>query len=98
MKQFLITFIKKNRIVLGIILFFLIWMLFFDEYNMIRMRRDNLKLKSFKEESIYLKKKIEEDRMQLDKLQNNMEELERFAREEYLLKKDNEEVYIIIEE
>ena len=57
-----------------------------------------MKLKSFKEESIYLKKKIEEDRMQLDKLQNNMEELERFAREEYLLKKDNEEVYIIIEE
>jgi cell division protein FtsB len=31
-------------------------------------------------------------------LQNDSEALERFAREEYMLKKDNEEVFIIIED
>jgi cell division protein FtsB len=98
MKQLVIQFIKKYKIPLGIILFFLVWMLFFDEYNWLRINRESNKLKSLKEEREYLKKKIEEDREQLYILQNDPEELERFAREEYLLKKDDEEVYVIIEE
>lgn len=98
MKELIINIIKKYKLQLGIIFFFLVYMLFFDEYNWMRIRRDSHKLKSLKEERIYLLEKIEEDRQQLKIFQTDTEELERFAREKYLLKKDNEKVYVIIEE
>ena len=82
---------------MGIIFFFLIWMMFFDEYNWIRIRRDSLKLKALKREATYLRKKIEEDKDRLKELKSNPAELEKFARENYYMKKDNEDVYVIIE-
>ncbi|MDA3816221.1 MAG: septum formation initiator family protein [Prolixibacteraceae bacterium] len=97
MKEYLLNILKKYKIQLGLLLFFLVWMLFFDEYNWMRIQNDSQKLESLKEEKLYLKEKIEEDRQQLHTLQNDTEALERFAREEYMLKKDNEEVFIIIE-
>lgn len=91
-------FLKKYRIQLGILLFFMIWMLFADEYNWIRIRKDRQKLNKLKENREYLKQKIIDDRQQLDILDNDTQQLEKFAREKYLLKKDNEDVFIIIEE
>lgn len=98
MKHETITFIKKYKIQLGILLFFVIWMSFFDEYNWIRIRRDQNKLENLKEEREYLLQKIEQDRQQLRTLENDTQALEKFAREEYLLKKENEEIFIIVEE
>lgn len=98
MKQLVIQYIKRYKIQLGLLLFFLIWMLFFDEYNWLRMRNDKQKLDALKTEKAYLFQKIEEDRAQLKTLQTDTQELERFAREKYLLKQKNEEVFIIIEE
>lgn len=98
MKAYLLNIVKKYKIQLGLLLFFLIWMLFFDEYNWLRIRNDSQKLDNLKEERLYLKEKIEKDRQQLHTLQNDTEALERFAREEYMLKKEDEEVFIIIED
>jgi cell division protein DivIC len=97
MKQKLLHFVDKNKIYLGIILFFVVWMLFFDEYNWIRIRRDSLKLDALKKETEYLEKKIETDKAQLKALRTDTSELEKFAREKYLMKKPNEDVYVIIE-
>lgn len=91
-------FIKKYKIQLGILLFFLVWMMFFDEYSWLRIHNDQQKLDKMKEEREYLLQKIEEDRQQLRTLQNDTQALEKFARETYLLKKENEEVFIIVEE
>jgi cell division protein DivIC len=97
MKQRFFQFADKNKIYLGIILFFVVWMLFFDEYNWIRIRRDSLKYKALKKETEYLQKKIETDRTSLKALKTDTSELEKFAREKYLMKKQNEDVYVIIE-
>jgi cell division protein FtsB len=72
-------------------------MSFFDEYNWIRIKNDSQKLENLKEERIYLKSKISSERQQLKALQTDPEELEKFAREKYLLKKADEEVYLIQE-
>ena len=98
MKEYIIKTIKRYKIPLGIIIFFIIYMMFFDEYNWIRINKDSNKLQNLKEEKAYLLKKIEEDRSQLKTLQTDTQELEKFAREQYLLKKENEEVFIIQEE
>lgn len=98
MKQEIITFIKKYKIQLGILLFFVIYMSFFDEYNWLRIHRDKQKLENLKEEREYLLQKIDEDRQQIRTLETDSEALEKFAREQYLLKKENEEVFIIQED
>lgn len=98
MKETILKLVNRYKIPLGILLFFLIYMLFFDEYNWIRIHRDSKKLEALKNEREYLIKKIEEDRKTLQTLQTDTDELEKFAREQYLLKKDNEEVFIIQEE
>ena len=97
MKKKILHFVDKNKIYLGIILFFVVWMLFFDEYNWIRIRRDSLKYKTLKNETQYLKKKIETEKDNLQALKTDTAELEKFAREKYLLKKPNEDIYVIIE-
>lgn len=97
MKQKILQFVDKNKIYLGIILFFMVWMLFFDEFNWIRIRRDSLKLDAMKKETEYLQQKIETDKTRLKALKTDTSELEKFAREKYLMKKENEDVFIIIE-
>ncbi|TKG91095.1 septum formation inhibitor [Puteibacter caeruleilacunae] len=77
--------------------FFLVWLLFFDEHNIIR-RIDNYgKYKQLEEDVFYYKGKIKEDREKLNELTSNKENLERFAREQYLMKKENEDVFVVIE-
>lgn len=97
MKQRILQFVDKNKIYLGIVLFFVIWMLFFDEFNWVRIRRDKLKLDALKKEAEYLEQKIETDKSRLKALRTDTSELEKFAREKYLMKKENEDVYVIIE-
>jgi cell division protein DivIC len=90
--------LKKHQVYAGILIFFFIWMLLFDEYNWIRIFRDKQTLRDLKTDLQYYKEKIEEDRARLHALQTDPEELERFAREQYHLKKKNEELYLIIRE
>jgi cell division protein DivIC len=97
MKQRILQFVDKNKIYVGIVLFFLIWMLFFDEYNWIRIRRDSLKLRALKREAAYLQGKIESDRARLKDLKTDPSALEKYARENYFMKKDNEDIYVIEE-
>ncbi|MCF8357737.1 MAG: septum formation initiator family protein [Prolixibacteraceae bacterium] len=98
MKQALLRFLNKYKVYLIILAVFLVWILFFDEYNLIRIRRDNHKLKSLKQEAEYLQEKIEKDRERLNALKTDTAEVEKFARETYLLKKENEDVFVIVED
>jgi cell division protein DivIC len=98
MKQQLIDLIKKNKIYAAIIFIFLIYMLFFDEFNWIRISRDKHKMKYLQKERVMLESKIEADKKTLKILRSDPNALERLAREQYYLKKENEEVYVIVEE
>lgn len=50
-----------------------------------------------KDKAFYLEK-IEEDRKRLEELQTNNANLEKFAREQYLMKKDDEDIFVIKDE
>ncbi len=84
----------KNRYVL-VTLFMITWLAFFDRYNFIKRWEDNSELRKVRQESEYYKKQIEDIRKKSDELVKNKESMERFARERYYMKKDNEEVYIV---
>jgi len=95
--------LKKNFKILGITIgvtyvliltVFLVWMLFFDDNSYRRHKDFNNEIEELETWIDYHKKKIAEDKETIKKLQDSLE-LERFAREKYLMKRKNEDVYII---
>lgn len=87
----------KDKYTLSLILFF-VWILFFDQNNLID-RISNLKqLHQLEKDETYYLEKIKEDTEKLKELKSNPDNLEKFAREQYLMKKPNEDIFIIVED
>ncbi len=73
---------------------FVVWMVFFDT-NSLRIHMELKKeITNLEKQKEYLKEQIENDKRIIEKL-SDPEELEKFAREQYYLKKKNEEIYLI---
>jgi cell division protein DivIC len=85
----------SNKYVLTIAIF-LLWMFLFDSSNWIDVYKEYRKIKKFEKEQVYYLEKIENDRKRLNELRTNNENLEKFAREQYLMKKPDEEIFVII--
>ncbi len=82
-----------NKYVL-IILIFIIWMFFLDTNSWFIHRELDQEIKELKNNKEYYKKEITKDQENIQKLKDSSE-LEKFAREEYFMKRENEEIYII---
>ena len=76
-----------------ILTIFLVWILFFDENTHLN-REFNKEIEELKTTIDFYKKEIDRDKKTIKMLQDSLQ-LERFAREKYLMKKKNEDVYII---
>ena len=73
---------------------FLIWMVFFDT-NSLRIHMElKGEINNLEKQKEYLKEQIKNDKKIIEKL-SDPAELEKFAREQYYLKKKNEEIYLI---
>ena len=83
----------KNIFIL-ILVVFAVWMLFFDANSWLIHHELNTEIEDLENEKEYYKKEIVKDNKDLKKLSTD-EGLEKFAREEYYMKRDNEEIYII---
>lgn|SRR5688500_15023796 len=77
---------------------FLVWMLFFDQNDFISQYRMNKKLDDLEDEYVYYEERMPEVISESQALKNNSYQLEKFAREKYLMKKKTEEVFIVQEE
>jgi len=74
---------------------FVLWMMFFDTNDFplqIRRLRDLNKIEH-NEKNMALQ--ISNTQKELDILKTNPETLEKYAREKYMMKKDNEDLYIV---
>ncbi|MFW5725769.1 MAG: FtsB family cell division protein [Bacteroidota bacterium] len=74
-----------------------VWILFFDQNNLIQQYRLSRRIKELNQEKKYYQNEIQRDSTYLDKLKHDPLELERYAREKYLMKKKNEDIFIIEE-
>ncbi len=90
-KPFFIFFTNIYVIILTVFVF---WMLFLDENSYLTHREFNNEIKELKTWIEFHKEKIEKDKEVIKKLKDSLE-LERYARENYLMKKENEDIYII---
>lgn len=88
----LVRFITNRYVI--ILAAFIVWMTFFDENSWVNHREFDKEIDKLKNERMYFKSQIDSDKAFISK-HNDREELEKFAREEYKMKKENEEIYII---
>ena len=84
----------RNKYLITFVVF-LIWIFFIDTFDIITQLRMNNEFKQLKEQQEFYKAEIEKDSIKVYNLNNNPEEQERFARERFLMKKDNEDVFIV---
>ena len=97
----LISKIKNNKWIriignkyLIITVFFVFWMLFFDTNSFLIHKELNDDIKKLEENKKEYLEEIINDKIFIDKMKDSVE-IEKFAREEYYLKKENEEIYLI---
>ena len=86
----------KNKYILTLV-FFAFWIIFIDDYNLIKQHQLQKNVDALEDQKEYYISEINKDSTELYHLQNTKEEQERFAREKFLMKKDNEDVFIIRE-
>lgn len=85
--------IMTNTYILVLTLF-VIWMAFFDTNSLLIHRELQQEINKLEQQKQFLKIEIEKDKKALEKL-SNPEELEKYAREKYYMKKDGEEIFLI---
>lgn len=74
------------------------WMLLLDSNNIVARYQLGSKLNSLEEEKEYYEEKIKEVKKDRSELLGDKESIEKFAREKYLMKKETEDIYVIVEE
>lgn len=85
----------RNKYLLTIIIFVL-WIVLFDSNNLISQHKEMKNLKKLRAEREYYVQRIEEDKRKLIELKTDDQNLEKFAREQYRMKKPDEDLYIIL--
>ena len=78
-------------------LIFVFWMILLDSNNLIARFQLSSKLNSLENEKEYYEEKIVEVEKDHNQLFGDRESLEKFAREKYLMKKESEDIYIVVE-
>lgn len=87
--------IFRNKYVLTIIIF-IIWVTLLDSNNLIARFKEMSELHKLKIDREYYIKRIEDDRRKLHELKTDNHNLEKFAREQYHMKKHDEDLFIIL--
>lgn len=74
---------------------FLFWMVACDEDSLLSKSSQSAELSQLEAQRNDLVKKIEQDKRKMSELRNNKQSLEKFAREEYFMKRDDETIFIV---
>ena len=85
----------RNKYVLTIVIF-IIWIMLFDSNNLIARYKEMRELRKLRIDREYYVEKIENDKKKLHELKTDNQNLEKFAREQYRMKKPDEDLYIIL--
>jgi hypothetical protein len=86
----------RNKYVLTIAVFS-IWMLFFDQNNVVDRIRMTSEIRQLEVDREFYQEQLLKDSARLSELTTNEENLEKYAREQFLMKKSNEDVFVVIE-
>jgi cell division protein DivIC len=77
-----------------VLCFFCVWMIFLDNYSYFGHRILDQQIEDLEDNATYYKEEIKKDQENIKQLKNS-EQIEKYAREKYYMKKDSEDIYII---
>ena len=86
--------ILKNKFFIAAA-FFVVWMGFFDPKDWSSIAEKKEKLHGLTESEVNLRKKIKDTRTELNQLKSSAKTIEQYARENYMMKKDNEDIFLV---
>lgn len=84
----------RNKYILALTVFAVL-MLFIDRNDIFNQLQRKKQLNELLESKKYYQQQIDQTKKNLADLQNNAAALEKYAREKYLLKRDNEDVFVV---
>jgi cell division protein DivIC len=87
--------ILKNKYLLTGVAF-LVLMLFFDGNDLITQYRMRKELNGLRKELQFYRDEAKKDSIELSRLMGDSLELEKLGREKYMMKRDSEDIYIIV--
>ena len=99
-KNLLLKFITNRYIVnkyTVTVLFLLVWIAFFDRFDLYSQLDTRKKLKQLEQEKNYYLQEIENNKATMNLLYEDSAQLIKFAREKYLMKKNGEDIFLMID-
>lgn len=75
---------------------FIVWLCFFDRNNLWSQADYRKQLHKLEIDKEYYVKGIDQNKKDMEELMSDPSHLEKYARERYLMKKDNEEIFLIV--
>ena len=85
----------RNKFLLTIAIF-VVWIFLFDSNNLLDRIKDIRNLNQLKSDREYYIEKTTQDSLRLKELKTDNANLEKFAREQYLMKRDNEDIFVVV--
>lgn len=79
-------------------LIFVTYLMFVDQFNFRAQYKLTSELIHLEEERDFYKSELRKDSITYHTLFNNKENIEKFARERFMMKKPNEDIYLIVRE
>jgi cell division protein DivIC len=87
-----LVFFKNKYIIVSIA--FAVWMLFIDTKDIGFMLSNSRKLRDLKKSEVALQKDIKDTKKELSFLKTDASSIEKYAREKFYMKKDNEDLFV----
>jgi cell division protein DivIC len=99
-KNLFIKFVTNGYIVnkyTVTVLFLFVWIAFFDRFDLYSQLAARKKLEQLEQEKNYYLQEIENNKATMNLLYNDSAQLIKFAREKYLMKKNGEDIFLMID-
>ncbi|PIE84227.1 MAG: septum formation initiator [Bacteroidia bacterium] len=83
-----------NRYVV-ILVVYGVWVTIFDANSLVDIRQASVRVEQLKQKKAYYEEKITRDSLRLVELKTSRHNLEKFAREQYYMRRENEDIYVV---
>ncbi|HOU26879.1 MAG TPA: septum formation initiator family protein [Paludibacteraceae bacterium] len=93
--DFFITYILNKYVIASAVFVFV--MFTNEDYNIKTRYANAQKIEKLEAEIRYYQEETKKNKEKLDLLQSDKENLERFAREQFIMKKDSEDVFVVVD-
>lgn len=87
--------VLKNKYFLTVVAL-IVWLVFFDKNDVFTQYELVQKCRKLEKDKNYYLAEIENNKANLNELRTNKKSLETFSREKYLMKKENEDVFVFV--